>query len=299
MNYQEFKTCLLKELQDFYGKDTIISTQRILKNNGQHYDGLQIFQKAEDRAIPIINMEKIYEEYNKADTNMEDCIKLICNCREGHGCIEDILQFAHSLLDWKSVRENVYPILLSTESNRELIENLVSTPMLDLTIAYIIRGDDGMSAKINGEMIIKYGIDSQELHSQAINNMKKDGYRFQDMKDLLMGFIGEMELEEAALLLGELHPGKMYVLTNASKLYGAAGILDKELVKKFTGNRNFFILPSSIHETIFMLPDEECNGKKLDKIVAEINESMLAKEERLSDHCYYYDAISDEIRMWD
>lgn len=299
MDYQEFKTYLMKELQDFYGEDTIIVAERILKNNGQHYDGLQISKRAANGAIPIINIEDIYEEYNNSDMDMENCVKLIFDFITRHSNIEDVLQFAQKLEDWESIKENIYPILLSAEDNRELLQSLVSVPMLDLSISYIIRGDKETCVKIKWELIKSYGINSQELHSQAVKNMKKDGYSFQDMEDLLIESLAEMESEKTSLLPGEFHPGKMYVLTNTSKFYGAAGILDKELVKKFAGNRNFFILPSSIHETIFMLDDGECDGRELNKMVAEINESTVAQEEKLSDHCYYYDAQRDVIRKWD
>lgn len=299
MNYQEFKNSIVKGLQDLYGNETMISIERILKNNGQYYDGLQIFPQSAKSITPIINMDEIYNEYKKTDMKMEDCIKRIYNCRKEYGCAEDIQQFACQLTDWEFVKGNVYPILLTTEDNWELLQNLVSVPILDLSIAYIIRGDGGKCVKISRAVMKKYRIDSKELHSQAMENMKKDSYRFQEINDLVRDMLGEMELTEAIPLQGELHPGKMYVLTNAANLYGAAGILDKKLIKEFAGNRNFFILPSSIHETIFIPAADEEDGKKFNKMVAQINESTVAQEERLSDHCYYYDAQRDEIRKWD
>lgn len=298
MNYQEFKICLLNGLQDFYGNDTTISTERILKNNGQHYDGLQISTKASGSAIPIINIDEIYKEYKKTDIKMEDCINRINNFRKEYSCAEDIQQFVCRLTDWEFVKENVYPILLTTEGNRELLQNLASVPILDLSVAYIIRGDGGKCAKISRTVMKKYGIGSKELHSQAMKNMKKDSYSFQDIYDLMSNMFCEMELKETIPLPGKLLPGKMYVLTNAPKLYGAAGILDKNLIKEFAGNRNFFILPSSIHETIFIPADDKEDGQEFNKMVAQINESTVANEERLSDHCYYYDAKRGEIRMW-
>ena len=89
----------------------------------------------------------------------------------------------------------------------------------------------------------------------------------------------------------------MYVLINSLRIYGAAGILDKELIKSFTKGRDYYILPSSIHETIFVPADSISSAGDLDRMVREINREQVDPEERLTDHCYFYDAGADEIRL--
>lgn len=264
MNYQEFVTCLLAELQELYGKDVVLTTEKIVKNNGQNYNGLQITMNASENIIPIINMDEIYEDYNKNNLCIKDCVKKICSLREKYAYTDDISLFACKVQDWKFAKENVYPILLSTEDNRILLQKLVCMPMLDLSVAYIIRGGEGKYAKVNKTMLNNYGIDIQELHGQAMKNPRQ---------------------------------GEMYILTNKEKLYGAAGILDKKLIREFAGKRNFFILPSSIHELIFVPEDDGFSKEELDKMVSETNESVVPQEERLSDHSYYYDARADEIKI--
>ena len=89
----------------------------------------------------------------------------------------------------------------------------------------------------------------------------------------------------------------MYGLSNSSRLYGAAGILDRKLVREFANGRNMYILPSSVHEMIFVLASDRYSVTELNRTVADINELQVAVEERLTDHCYFYDAEKDEIRM--
>lgn len=299
MNYEEFMKRLLADLQNFYGRDVVIATEKILKNNGQYYHGLQITLKTSGNVIPIIYTDGIYEKYKNGDMGMEECVREVLKTREKYECPEEILQFANSLTEWKFVKGKVYPVLLSTEDNRELIQKLVSTPFLDLAVIYIIRGNEGECVKISREMLKAYGIDKQELHEQAMENLGKDGYRFQDMEELIKEMLHERGLGEDILpLFGEDRKGKMFVLTNPVKLYGAAGILDKKRVREFAGGRNFFILPSAVHETIFVPDDHGFDSRELDKMVAEINATQVEKEERLADHSYYYDAEMDEIRMY-
>ena len=142
-------------------------------------------------------------------------------------------------------------------------------------------------------MLENYGISREELHRKAIANLKQDGYHFWRIEDIVKETPG-FEWDE----IPERPEGmvRMYVLTNG-KSYGAAGILHREMVRDFAQGKDYYILPSSIHETIFVPAEDAGSGKKMDAIVAEINEQEVAEEERLADHSYYYDAAADEIRI--
>ena len=297
MSYEEFNICISARLQGFLGKDAVITTEKVLKNNGQSYYGMRIARTVTESTIPVIYMDRLYEAYGNGSMTMEECVREVCRIRKKYECTEDILQFADKLSDWEFVKENVYPILLSTEENRELLQKLVSTPLLDLSVVYMIREDKEKCVKISKAMMDSYGIDKIKLHRQAVENMKKDGYKFQDMEELIMEIYHGEDFGEDILPFDENRRGKMYVLTNRENLYGAAGILDKTMIREFAGNRNFFILPSSLHEIIFVPDDDGLKGKEFDEMVAEINETVVRKEDKLSDHSYYYDAQEDEIRI--
>ena len=66
-------------------------------------------------------------------------MKEICREREKHETTEELLQSAGCLSDWETVKERIYPILLSTKENEEMLEELAAVPMLDLSVAYVIR----------------------------------------------------------------------------------------------------------------------------------------------------------------
>ena len=201
--------------------------------------------------------------------------------------------------NWESVKGNIYPVLLSSEKNRELLEGAVSMPLLDLSVAYIIRGeaygDTVAGIRIMESLFIHYGVSREELHRQALENMGRDGYRFRDLgrvvEELASAGAGGLEGHDRA------EWREIYLLSNSGMMYGAAGILNRKLVRDFAKGRSFFILPSSIHETLFV-PASGVDGKEiLDRMVAEINAAHVLQEEQLTDHVYYYDGEADEIRM--
>ncbi|MDD3416093.1 MAG: DUF5688 family protein [Lachnospiraceae bacterium] len=297
MNYEEFKMKVLEGLQEFYKDEAEIEICEVIKNNGKSYDGIRIKRKKfQCQTIPIIEMDSFYRDYCNGENDIARSVKEIVEKRNSHVCPEEMEQFASKITDWEYVKENVYPALLSTKENQQLLENLVSVPLLDLSVIYIIRDDlsEGCrsSAKITKKMLEYCGVSKEQLHSHAIENLNKDGYEFQDIKALLKGLYYEAENEE------EMETGmEMFVLTNASKVYGAAGILSKQLLKNFAGNRDFFILPSSVHEWIFVPAVDKVAKQTFDNMVKEVNSEQVDVEERLSDHCYYYDAKENEVRM--
>lgn len=306
MTYEEFKEELLKGLQDFYGKDMDVDICRMNRNNRQSYDGVRIIPKEVEHRVtiaPVISIEGFYESYDNGSMMMADCVKEICREREKHETTEELLQSAGCLSDWETVKEHIYPILLSTKENEEMLEELAAVPMLDLSVAYVIRigvtEEQKGCIKVKKQMLEQYGIETAQLHEQAMKNLEKDGYEFQDIEAFVRRMLNMgYDAEESGGENGRnVMDGKMYVLTNAVKTYGAAGILNKKLIREFAGERNFFILPSSIHETIFVCANDLSEKEVFDSMVVEVNEAQVEAEECLSDHCYFYDGQTGEIRM--
>ena len=95
-------------------------------------------------------------------------------------------------------------------------------------------------------------------------------------------------------LMGEVEPAMpgVYVCTNESKHHGASVLMYPdfmdEVADKLGGD--FYIIPSSIHETLLFPAKDVENYHDLEAMVREVNETQVAPEERLSDNVYHYDA---------
>ncbi len=301
MKYEEFKAETVKALRGLYGENADVELGETLKNNGKRHDTINIRINGEDSSIvPAVYLEEFFKMYDAGDMDMEGCIKGIVELRKERGCSVQTERFAGRLLDWEFVRGKVYPALLATKENRELLGNLVSRSMLDLSVIYIIRdtadGENSCSAKITCGMMEAYGISEEQLYQQAINNLEGDGYCFCEIREYIQGMISDGK-KQGRKNVGSLENGKMYILRNLSGLYGAAGILNGKLLQNTVKGHDCFILPSSIHETIFLPVSDGQNQKELDGMVAEINKMCVDEEERLTDHSYYYDAKTGGIRI--
>lgn len=231
--------------------------------------------------------------------DMEKCVEKVCRESEAGEITENMKQVVKKIGEWEFIRGSIYPILLPTKDNREMLEKLVSVPMLDLSVAYIIRmkivdGNSG-NIKITRQIFDKYGISLGQLHRQAMENLEKDGYVFREMESLIREML-DMESSETMQADNEDRM-KAYVLTNESGTYGASGILNADLLRQFAGDQDYFILPSSIHETIFGQAKDMADKDVLNNMVAEVNSTIVNAEERLSDHCYFYEGETGEIKI--
>lgn len=212
-------------------------------------------------------------------------------------------EFLEGLSDWGFASSRVYPVLLHAGEGKAMSKGAVSTDILDLSIAYTIRcqmeGGGYATAKVTEGMLESYGVSQEELHSAAMGNLKEDGYELIDLEQLILGMEAGMAEGGSQPVQGGLQEGRMYILRNASGMFGAAGILDPGLLRSVAMGRDCFVLPSSIHETI-LVPAAGWEGRQeeLDGMVAEINATQVSENERLSDHSYYYDAQKGEVRIW-
>lgn len=314
MDYDRFKEEVLEELwkqRDDGGIDIV--TTVVKKNNGADYEGVEFKTKITGNitAAPVFRLQPLYEAYSRGEMDIAACARRLWEDYEQNKNPEGLCQFVEGIRSWDLVKGRIYPFLLPMERNMGLLENIVAIPMYDLAVAFIIRGEmpsaGNIAVKFTNAMLEDYKVSRRDVYDAAMANMENDGYSFTEMDDVIgeclkqegMEWMEGMEGMEGmgGMKLGMPRRKKMYVLTNASKLYGAAGILNRKLVREFAKGRDMYILPSSIHEMIFVLASDKYNIEELDQIVADINELQVAKEERLTDHCYFYDAKADEIRM--
>lgn len=301
MDYKQFLNTIVKELESFYGPEADIEAKDILQNNNVHKDGLLVtFTRGKETVSPVIYLDSIFESFSDGSKTMDECVGMIASMRKEFEADDRLNCMADELLHWECVKDSIYPALISISENKELLKSLPYTPFLDLATIYIIRREYAVigntSIKITNTMLNAYGIEKASLHMQAIANMEKDGYEMEDMMDLLYRTVPETDRNKLPDISG-LEAGRMYVLTNSRKLYGAAALLDSKLLARSLGSTTSFILPSSIHETIFVPISDEVDVESLNGIIREVNGTQLDASERLSDHYYLYDGKSKSVKM--
>lgn len=191
--------------------------------------------------------------------------------------------------------------LINYDSNKGLLGCVPHIRYLDMAIIFYYwkdLNDRSLGAGIiSREQMEEWGYTLEELEKAAsFNTPRLFPVSFRPIEELVRELIGEeiwrMDREDPSLI-------PMHVLTNQSKLFGAAAILYPQVLwaVSHTLQDDLYILPSSIHECIIVPMSVKCSRKELQEIVKEINETQVPKAEILSNHVFIYRKEEDCIEL--
>ena len=193
-----------------------------------------------------------------------------------------------AILARERILDTVLPRLVSAENASRLDSNgRVYEQMMDLLVTYYIPVDefgtpDGSSVatiQITDAMLSQADISRKELKEASLRNMR-DTVDIMSMAEML------------AQMMGAPMPGcddlPIYVVTNKTRHLGAASILldeVKDKLKEKLGD-TYYILPSSIHETLAVPASADTDAFGFLEMVTQINREQVAIEDRLVDNVY-------------
>ncbi len=88
---------------------------------------------------------------------------------------------------WEKVQNKVYPMIVSAEENEDLKEQYLYQEYLEFLVLYIIRVTEmGIgSIKITKRMVKSWNVSEYEIHKQAVENLKMDGYRVSGLNSVV------------------------------------------------------------------------------------------------------------------
>lgn len=299
MNYEEFKEYvkdhILEYLPESYSAAKV-TIQSVVKNNDRKLDGLTV-RTQNSNISPNIYLNQYFMDYEDGK-DINEIMHEIASVRIRSDNAEFPMIADLTCLD--KIKNKIHAKLVNRALNEEYLADKPFTEVADLAAIYYIeleKSEHGnASVVITNNMLDIFGITVSELHNIALENMHhcKEA-RFLTMaevlKELIHDSVGELDFEEPSL----------YVLTNSDKVNGAALLLDAETMDRVSERigKSFFILPSSIHETIFVpasITDSQ-DLSSLVEMVVQINGSEVQPEEVLSDHVYRYNYTNHSLEI--
>ena len=191
--------------------------------------------------------------------------------------------------------------LVGTEGNGTYLADKPFRPWNDLAIIY------ACNVGHNGSIVITNGIAS-EWH---VTDVDLDEAARENMPKLLPVDAAPLGAVVSDMFGEDFVPGTGYndtdirvmAVTNESKVYGAAVMATDEglqVIREIAdkAGKNYYILPSSVHEIIALRDDgEPGTPDALRQMIRTINETQVAPDERLSNTLYYYDRENNEISI--
>ena len=289
MSYQEFSDKILAVMRMMYPKCTveIIDVKKI---NNLSLKGL-VIRSQDSTVVPNVYMESFYKLY-KMNWRLEDIVLKIKEAYE-----EALPRYKIDMSffkDFEQVKDRIVYRLINTKENEELLQRIPHVQFWDLAIcfsyAYFSEELGEGSILIHNNHMEMWNVDIEMLMELAkVNTPRVFPVHFCDIKDALPDIN-----EEQKLMLGILGEGCMYVLTNKKKMHGAAAMLYPQVLPHIAEiiQRDFIIIPSSLHEVLILPVIEEKNLSEqiraIRKMVAEVNKTQLDQDEILTNNPFFY-----------
>lgn len=294
MKYGDFLQCVQERTKEKAGEGGVVSINHVIKNNGCELDGLVIMEKGR-HISPTIYLNGYYQQY-QSGKKMDD---IVCEIIQVYAENKDKLQIdAEYFEDFGKVRKCIVYKVINYSRNKKLLETVPHKRLLDLAVVYycLLGQSEGESATalVYNTHLEKWKITEQQLYYAAVENTPNLlQSQIRPMSAIIKAMLGEEEPESRS------DSEEMYVLTNQSRMNGAACILYEDVLYQFASKigHDLYILPSSVHEVILLPKLETYDREELEKIVREVNTEGVAKEEVLSEHVYTYSRSDGMISL--
>lgn len=291
---------LVEEVQNLMGSEYEVDLRTIEKNNGIKKNAIQVKGK-DTKLYPNIYIDDENLEGFSVNELASDVCKEI-NENIGKSRVLDTNKVE---LTKDSILENVFMTIIGREKNIELLDSVPNKEFLDMAIVLRVGVEIGSIDGYNGSFLLNNSltntleIDVEELWAAAMRNTKVGNIEIYDLEQVVMcNFLCESKLDIPVMTYENMNfeNGKMYVLSNKNKLYGAVYIANKMLMNRI-GNLmggDFYILPSSVHEILIFRTSHD-DTDDLKRIVNEVNHSEVSPEEVLTNSVYRYDSKNGKV----
>ena len=298
MEYKEFVEYIKMNAGYIAGEGGNITINHVIKNNGCEMDGLVIMEKGKDIA-PTIYLDSFYELYTNGE-NIKNIIRQIEVIYEQNK--NNVTFDVNILKHFDTIKDKIVYKVVNYRSNEKLLEQVPHKRILDLAVVFycLLDNEYGRSATalIYNNNLKNWNVTIDDVYKAALKNTP----------DLLHSKISSMaalfekcgvNVDGEEVDLKDYVPSDMYVLTNESKLNGAACILYENVLYDFAQKlgADLYILPSSVHEVILLPKLSMFEKDELVNMVKEVNTEGVAADEVLADHVYEYNRTERLITM--
>lgn len=299
MTIQQFADNVLDHLFDTHpGMEETHNAEikEVLKNNGQMREALVL--KANDENIaPTIYLEKFFDDFKDGALLGDICDKIIDMYEQSRNPQNISVDF---FTDFDQAKERLAMKVVNAEKNAQMLEDTPHFKFGDLAAIFQVQVDSNEYGSavitVKDQHMKMWDTDPQSMLEYAKANMEeKQPVRIQSMMDVLREMMGGNAPEE---LLPAEEP-QMYVMTNDSKINGAAAMIFTDKIDDFAKDigANLFILPSSIHEVLLVPDNGQMDVHELEDMVKNVNRTQVSPDEVLSDNVYIYDREAKSLQI--
>ena len=306
MEYMQFKERLKEALQEHFLGRGEVYYDKGKKTNDTDKEAV-IVRPFRTMVQATIYTEDMYEGY-KYTRDFEKCMKEVIRACETVPFVDE----RYIPKTWESAKGRLHMRVISKNWNKEGLKRMPYREYLDLAIVFyvFIKEEGGVMATlpVSRECMKLWGVDVKTLWEASRKNLEEEIFRIETIEAAIENTLAEMkdaEIEE--IFHNDMKGmemegiGKIYVVTNPCRNYGARAILRKDLLQRLAKEQggSFYILPCSVHEVLILKGNDMVTAENLKSMVYEINHcsGTIEPEECLSDSVYYYNKDKDRVEV--
>ena len=295
MEFEAFKNTIMdlvsKEVED-RGLEGISMKLTTVESPDGMTDRLMV--SVDDSKMSMaFRLKEIYQSVEDGEDIDHAVYKMVNTIEDNISFVKEKEQDVKSFIsDYEKVKDNTYlrlipgdsPILKSTP--HRMIEDMALVVNVHLDS---FSDEHGKSCVVVTKPLMEmYGIDEAQLFADAEkNSLANEPIVFKPLLDMVKDLISKDEIpnpEDVGIVT--------YIATNQSGFQGAAVAGYPDFCEKAaeTIGGSFYMLPSSVHEFILIKDDGTPKAKDLNRMIKNVNETVLEPRDVLSAQCYHYDA---------
>ena len=300
MNIKEFMDYVAENVKEYLPpafENASVTVNEVYKNNDTVLHGILIRNEGED-VTPQIYLDKLYQQYLDG-RDIEDCVGSVADVRIETDTQEIGRPDLSFLSDYEEVKPRLMMKICDKDMNVENLQDKVKTLHGDFIATYSVKINETNSGiasmAVRPELLKQWDVTVDQLHADAVAADKSRVPVLMDLADMIMN-IEKSDLSSMNFLqMGEAHPriepNSLMCLTNGDKMNGASLILHDDVMKQVGEimGTDYYVLPSSIHETLIVPDNSFHNVEELNAMVKEVNSTIVDPEEVLSDKVQHYD----------
>ena len=300
MDYESFKTDLMdlvsKEVKDRELKDISLKYDTIDSPDGMT-ERLMV-SVGESKMSMAFRLRDIFRDVENGEPMDKATCKIVNTIEENISVIktkeDDVKSF---VTDYEKVKDHTFLRLIPGDS--PVLKTTPHRKIEDMALVVNIHLDDfsdenGKSVVVVSKPLMEmYGIDEAKLFADAEkNSLANEPLVLTPLVDMIQHLISGEDLpdpEDVGIVT--------YIATNKSGFQGASVLAYPDFAEKAakTMGGSYYMLPSSVHEFILIKDDGRQNARELNKMVRNVNETVLEARDFLSDQCYHYDAKEKKL----
>ena len=295
MEFEAFKNTIMdlvsKEVEDRGLEDISLKLTTVESPDGMT-DRLMV-SVGESKMSMAFRLKEIYQSVEDGEDIDHAVYKMVNTIEDNISVVKEKEQDVKSFItDYEKVKDNTYlrlipgdsPVLKSTP--HRMIEDMALVVNVHLDS---FSDENGRSCVVVSRPLMEmYGIDEAQLFADAEkNSLANEPIVFKPLVDMIKDLIRNEEVpnpEDVGIVT--------YIATNQSGFQGAAVAGYPDFAEKAAEaiGGSFYMLPSSVHEFILIKDDGTPKAKDLNRMIKNVNETVLEPRDILSAQCYHYDA---------